>query len=47
MTPVFIVLIPITLIFIVVIAFVFWQALHSGQFDDLDKVSEDILRNKD
>lgn len=47
MTSTFIILIPITLIVIVIIAVIFWRALHSGQFDDLDTPSQTLLNDDD
>lgn len=44
---VFVVLIPITLILIVIIAYVFYRALHGGQFENLDEVSQQLLADDD
>jgi cbb3-type cytochrome oxidase maturation protein len=41
------VLIPISLVFVFVIAWAFWRALESGQFDDLDRPSQDLLADDD
>jgi len=30
-----------------VIAWAFWRALESGQFDDLDRASQDLLADDD
>lgn len=43
----FLVLIPITLIVIVIIVIVFWKALHTGQYDDLDSAEQNFLADDD
>ena len=41
------ILIPISLVFVFVIGWAFWRALESGQFDDLDRPSQDLLADDD
>ncbi len=41
------ILIPVSLVFVLVIAWAFWRALESGQFDDLDRASQDLLADDD
>ena len=40
-------LILVSLVLITVIAIVFYWAVHSGQFDDLDKSSNSVLMDED
>lgn len=40
-------LIAISVILVVIIAAVFFWAVHSGQYDDLEKQSRQILMDKD
>ena len=44
---VFIVLIPVTIALIILVAVVFHRALHNGQFENLDTVSEQLLADDD
>ncbi|HUJ86832.1 MAG TPA: cbb3-type cytochrome oxidase assembly protein CcoS [Burkholderiales bacterium] len=41
------ILIPVSLVFVFVIGWAFWRALESGQFDDLDRASQDLLADDD
>lgn len=41
------ILIPVSLVFVLVIGWAFWRALESGQFDDLDRASQDLLADDD
>jgi cbb3-type cytochrome oxidase maturation protein len=41
------VLIPVSLVLVFVIGWAFWRALESGQFDDLDRASHDLLADDD
>ena len=41
------VLIPVSLVLVFVIGWAFWRALESGQFDDLDRASQDLLADDD
>jgi cbb3-type cytochrome oxidase maturation protein len=41
------ILIPISLVFVFVIAWAFWRAIETGQFDDLDRPSQDLLADDD
>ena len=41
------ILIPVSLVLVFVIAWAFWRALESGQFDDLDRASQDLLADDD
>jgi len=43
----FVILIPITLIVILLIVIIFWKALNSGQYDDLDTPSKMLLQDDD
>ena len=36
-------LIPLSVALVFVIGWVFWRALHGGQFDDLDRPGVDVL----
>lgn len=40
-------LVPLSLVFVFLIAAVFWWALHSGQFDDLEGPAHQILLDDD
>lgn len=40
-------LIPLSVVLAVLIGRVFWRALESGQFDDLDRPAHDILADDD
>jgi len=41
------ILIPLSIVLVLVIGWVFWRALESGQFDDLDRPAHDILMDDD
>ncbi|HVC10068.1 MAG TPA: cbb3-type cytochrome oxidase assembly protein CcoS [Burkholderiales bacterium] len=41
------VLVPISVVMVLLMIFVFWRALEGGQFDDLDKPSIDLLMDDD
>ena len=36
-------LIPLSVAVVFLIGWVFWRALHGGQFDDLDRAGTDVL----
>jgi len=36
-------LIPLSVAIVFLIGWVFWRALHGGQFDDLDRPGTDVL----
>jgi cbb3-type cytochrome oxidase maturation protein len=38
-----ILLIPLSVAIVFLIGWVFWRALHGGQFDDLDRPGVDVL----
>jgi cbb3-type cytochrome oxidase maturation protein len=40
-------LVPVSVILVVLIGWVFWMALNSGQFDDLDRPGLDVLDDDD
>jgi len=40
-------LIPLSVALVFVIGWVFWRALHGGQFDDLERPAHDILMDDD
>jgi cbb3-type cytochrome oxidase maturation protein len=40
-------LIPLSVVLVFLIGAVFWWAVHSGQFDDLDGPAWRILQDKD
>jgi cbb3-type cytochrome oxidase maturation protein len=40
-------LIPLSVALVFVIGWVFWRALHGGQFDDLERPAHDILMEDD
>lgn len=40
-------LVPVSVVLVVLIGWVFWLALRSGQFDDLDRPGLDILDDDD
>ena len=40
-------LVPLSVALVFLIGAVFWRALESGQFDDLDRPGHDILRDDD
>ncbi len=41
------ILIPISLAFVFLIGWLFWRAVHSGQFDDLERPGFEILDDDD
>jgi len=41
------ILIPVSLVLVFVIAWAFWRAVETGQFDDLDRPSQDLLADDD
>ena len=41
------VLVPLSVIMVFVIGWVFWHALQSGQFDDLERPAHDVLMDDD
>ncbi|HEY5898854.1 MAG TPA: cbb3-type cytochrome oxidase assembly protein CcoS [Burkholderiales bacterium] len=41
------VLVPLSVVLVFLIGFVFWRALHSGQFDDLDRPAHDVVADDD
>lgn len=40
-------LVPVSVVLVLLIGGVFWRALQSGQFDDLDRPGLDILDDDD
>lgn len=40
-------LVPVSVILVIAIGWVFWQALQSGQFDDLERPGLDLLSDDD
>jgi cbb3-type cytochrome oxidase maturation protein len=41
------ILVPISLVFVFLIGWLFWRALASGQFDDLERPGFEILNDDD
>ena len=41
------ILVPLSIVLVLVIGWVFWRALESGQFDDLDRPAHDVLMDDD
>jgi cbb3-type cytochrome oxidase maturation protein len=41
------VLVPLSVVLVFLIGFVFWRAVHSGQFDDLDRPGQDVVADDD
>jgi len=41
------ILVPISLVFVFLIGWLFWRALDSGQFDDLERPGYEILMDDD
>jgi cbb3-type cytochrome oxidase maturation protein len=41
------ILVPLSIVLVLVIGWVFWRALESGQFDDLDRPAHDLLMDDD
>ncbi len=40
-------LVPLSVVLVLVIGWVFWLALQSGQFDDLERPGRDLLDDDD
>ncbi len=40
-------LVPVSVALVLLIGWVFWSALHGGQFDDLDRPGLDVLDDDD
>lgn len=40
-------LVPLSVVLVFLIGVVFWRALESGQFDDLERPAHDILADDD
>ena len=40
-------LVPLSVVLVFLIGWVFWRALESGQFDDLERPAHDILVDND
>ncbi len=40
-------LVPLSVVLVFLIGWVFWRALQSGQFDDLDRPGHDVLTDDD
>ena len=41
------ILVPLSIVLVLVIGWVFWRALEGGQFDDLERPAHDILTDDD
>jgi cbb3-type cytochrome oxidase maturation protein len=41
------ILVPVSLVFVFLIGWLFWRALESGQFDDLERPAFDVLDDDD
>ena len=41
------ILVPISLVFVFLIGWLFWRALDSGQFDDLERPGYEVLMDDD
>jgi cbb3-type cytochrome oxidase maturation protein len=41
------ILVPVSLAFVFLIGWLFWRALESGQFDDLERPAFDVLDDDD
>ncbi len=41
------VLVPLSVVLVFLIGFVFWRALRSGQFDDLERPAHDVVADDD
>jgi len=41
------ILVPVSLVLVLAIGWVFWRALESGQFDDLERPAYDVLNDDD
>ena len=42
-----VILVPLSVALVLLIGFLFWRALHGGQFDDLEKPGVSILMDDD
>ena len=40
-------LVPVSVVLVALIGWVFWSALNSGQFDDLERPGHDLLDDDD
>jgi cbb3-type cytochrome oxidase maturation protein len=40
-------LVPLSVVLVILIGWVFWRALESGQFDDLERPAHDVLVDDD
>jgi len=40
-------LVPLSVVLVFVIGWIFWRALEGGQFDDLERPSQDLLADDD
>ncbi len=40
-------LVPVSVALVFLSAWLFWRALGSGQFDDLERPAHDVLRDED
>ncbi len=40
-------LVPVSVVLVLIIGAVFWRALQTGQFDDLDRPALDVLDDDD
>jgi cbb3-type cytochrome oxidase maturation protein len=41
------ILVPLSVALVLAIGWVFWRALESGQFDDLERPAHDVLMDDD
>ncbi len=41
------ILVPLSVVMVLVIGWLFWRALEGGQFDDLERPAHDILMDDD
>jgi cbb3-type cytochrome oxidase maturation protein len=41
------ILVPLSVVLVLGIGWVFWRALESGQFDDLERPAHDVLMDDD
>jgi cbb3-type cytochrome oxidase maturation protein len=40
-------LVPLSVVLVFVIGWIFWRALEGGQFDDLERPAQDVLADDD
>lgn len=40
-------LIPVSVVIVFVVGVIFWWAISAGQFDELDRESESVVRDED